>query len=151
MDHIKANNYAGPALLLTGVLEDVIGKTVFKRAPTLRKDDGSMLPKTLGTVGCCKDFGGANWPILHAAIMGKGYWKEDVWPGVTYTFERWVDTIALIRPIRNDAAHKARVDRAQFQTLTVAFFGSSMTGLGAFSGLIRAWRATPVPPVQQER
>lgn len=40
--------------------------------------------------------------------------------------------------IRNDAAHRADVERKPFQSLTNLYFGSARTGIGALTGLLLA-------------
>jgi hypothetical protein len=141
LDNIRAQNFAGPALLFTGVLEWATQKSLHKKRPTLYTTDGSntRLGDTLGTLGNCKDYGGTNWPILEQAITSRGYWKEQIVPGHTYSFSRWIDTVHMIVPIRNAAAHKARVDRESFTLLISGMFGSAVTGVGALNGLLLTW------------
>lgn len=141
---IGAENFAGPALLYTGVLEEITQKTIHKKRPTLYTTEGSRLGDTLGTIGNCKDFGGTNWPLLQKMIEGKGYWNEGFIPGQTHDFSKWVDLIKSIVPLRNTAAHKAFIDAAMFQQLVALYFGSPSTGYGAFSILLLAWRSTPL-------
>lgn len=149
VEAIKSENFAGSALLLTGVLEQVTVKTLFKRSRTFLKADGTRLPETLGTLASCKDFGGDNWVLLRQQIVDAGYWEEGVAPGAVYPLSRWVDSLKPIQQIRNRAAHKGRIERADFQTITTGYFGSSLTGLGVLNGLLMAWRSTPVPPGQR--
>jgi len=144
---IGAENFAGPALLYTGVLEEITQKTIHKKRPTLYTTDGShtRLGDTLGTIGNCKDYGGTNWPILQQEIVGKGFWNEEFILGQTHDFSKWVDLIRGIVPMRNKAAHKAFIDSATFQQLVALYFGSPSTGYGAFSILLLAWKVLPLP------
>jgi hypothetical protein len=141
IDHIKASNFAGPTLLFTGVLEELTRITIYDRCGDLHDYRGKRLYRTLGTLGKCKDFGGANWRILEQAIVHGGYWHEQIVANQILPFSRWIDAIRAIADIRNHAAHEAQVARHDFHTLTTLYFGSSKGGIGVFNGLLLTWRA----------
>ncbi|MFO7167737.1 MAG: hypothetical protein DIU80_006885 [Chloroflexota bacterium] len=141
IEQIRASNFAGPVLLFTGVLEEVSRVTIYKHSPPLCDTNGRPLMRTLGTIGNCKGYGGRNWLILEDAIARGGHWDEQVTPHQRLPLSDWVDMVQRIASIRNDAAHKAHVERGAFQTLVTLYFGSARTGLGALNGLLLAWRA----------
>lgn len=140
IDNIKADNFAGPTLLFTGVLEEVTRITIYQIVPYLGDNRGRPLMQTLGTLGNCKGWGGNNWRILERSIMQGGHWEEKMPDGQTFPFSKWIDIMSLIAEIRNKAAHEADVDKDTFRKFTTRFFGSTMNGLGAFNGLLLAWK-----------
>ena len=140
IEHIKASNFAGPALLFTGVLEEITRVTFYKYGPELCDANGKPLMKTLGSLGNSKGYGGTNWVMLEQSIVQGGYWLEQVTEQQELTLSKWIDIIKSISYIRNDAAHKANVSRKAFQTLTNYYFGSSLTGIGVLNGLLLAWK-----------
>lgn len=140
IEHIRASNYAGPALLFTGVLEEVARMTVYERCPDLYDLRGRRLYRTLGTIGKSKGFGGTNWRILEQAIVASGYWQEQVAPTLALSFSRWVDNIDAIAEIRNQAAHEAHVEPRTFANLVQLYFGSTLSGIGVLNGVLLAWR-----------
>jgi hypothetical protein len=140
IEQIGAHNYAAPALLFTGVLEEITQGTIYKvQEPPLCDTNGKPLMKTLGTLGNCKGFGGASWLILEQTIVGGGYWNAQLGEGQTLAFEKWINRLQGIVSIRNQAAHHAHVDGAAFDTLTLTLFGSRRTGMGLLNGLLLAW------------
>ena len=75
IEQIGAHNFAAPALLFTGVLEEITQATIYRvQQPPLCDDSGRPLGLTLGVLGYCKGFGGANWRLsirrLTAAATG---------------------------------------------------------------------------------
>lgn len=141
IEHIKASNFAGPTLLFTGVLEEIIRITLYKYSPPLCDASGKPLMQTLGTIGNAKGYGGTNWGILDQAIAQGGYWQAQISPQQSLSLSVWVDMIKKMSYIRNDAAHKANVNRKSFQTLITLYFGSPMSGIGVFNGLLLAWHS----------
>lgn len=139
IENIQATNFAGPVLLFTGVLEELTRATVYKYSPRLCSTDGRALPDTLGTLGNSKRYGGTNWAILEQAIVHGGHWKQGVTPNLTLTFSKWIDMIKEISFIRNGAAHRANVEPKSFQTFVSMYFGSPLSGIGVFNGLLLAW------------
>ncbi len=76
---------------------------------------------------------------MEQAIVGGGYWQDQNPVGHSCSFSDWISTVAKIVSIRNDAAHRATTDAKAFQKLTVALFGSPVTGVGALNGLLLSW------------
>lgn len=142
IDNIKASNFAGPTLLFTGVLEEITRKTIFRRSPQLYDTRRKELMQTLGTLGKCKWFGGANWRIIEQSIVVGGYWNESITSDLRLPLSAWIDRLNTIVDTRNHAAHQADVSRDDFQVLTTAIFGSSRTGMGLLNGLLLAWTGT---------
>ncbi len=141
IEQIKASNFAGPVLLFTGVLEEMTRISLYQKSPPLCDANTSRpLMKTLGTLGNCKGFGGANWIILETAIMQGQHWNEQITPMQQLPLSRWIDMVQKIGLIRNIAAHKGSVDYKAFQSLINLYFGSSLTGVGVLAGLMLAWR-----------
>jgi len=140
IEQIKASNFAGPVLLFTGVLEEVTRITLYKHSPPLCDATGRPLMDTLGTLGNCKGFGGTNWIILEEAIVQGQHWNEQIAPQQRLLLSDWIDMVRKISFIRNDAAHRANVERKAFQSLINLYFGSARTGIGLLSGLLLAWQ-----------
>ncbi|MBC8077187.1 MAG: hypothetical protein H7Y32_14010, partial [Chloroflexales bacterium] len=141
IEYIKASNFAGPTLLFTGVLEELTRATIYQRSPPLYDaDTGRALMLTLGTLGNSKGHGGTNWTILEQSIVLGGCWHAQVSPQQLLAFSSWIDMIKTIGYIRNDAAHKANVERKAFQRLIALYFGSPVSGIGVFNGLLLAWQ-----------
>ena len=153
-EQIQASNFAGPVLLFTGVLEEMTRITLYQHSPPLREEGGRALMQTLGTLGNCKGYGGTNWIILEQAIVQGQHWNEQIAPQQRLSLSDWIDMIKKVGFIRNDAAHKANVERKAFQSLINLYFGSALTGMGVLNGLLLAWRASPhtapapAPPAQ---
>jgi hypothetical protein len=143
IDTIKASNFAGPTLLFTGALEAITRATIYQRCPPLRRPNGMMLVPSLGTLGNSPQHP-ATWHTLNQSIVQGGYWNEMFEPSSHYPFRTWIDRLRTIVDTRNQAAHKASVDRAAFNQVVVAIFGSSRTGIGLLSGLLLAWTEPPV-------
>jgi hypothetical protein len=144
IEHIRASNFAGPTLLFTGVLEELTRVTIYRQSGKLHGANGQPLHDTLGTLGNCKQYGGTNWTILERVVVQGGFWQEQVAEQQALAFSSWIDMVKSIAYIRNDAAHKANVDRRAFQRLTQLYFGSSLSGIGVFNGLLLAWRVAQV-------
>jgi len=141
IEHIRANNYAGPTLLFAGVLDELTQKTIYKKSQSFYDDSGKRLMSTLGTLSYAKDYSGNNWRMLEQTILNKGHWQVPILTGQDYSLSQWIDELKNLVPIRNQAAHKARVDEAEFEVFIEAFFGSATKGVGLFSGLLLAWKA----------
>jgi hypothetical protein len=139
IEHIRASNFAGPTLLFTGVLEELTRATIFRQSGKLYGNNGQPLYDTLGTLGNCKLYGGTNWGILERVIVQEGHWREQTSARQPLSFSDWIDMIQKIAYIRNDAAHKANVERRAFQRLIQLYFGGSLSGMGVFNGLLLAW------------
>lgn len=140
IEHIQATNYAGPALLFSGVLEELARATVYARVPELYDQRNYKLPRTLGTLGrTCKDQG-QNWRLLSSAIVGAGRWESQVTSSIRLPFDTWARNVGAISFIRNQAAHEAQVSRDEFLDLERRYFGSLRDGFGALNGLLVAWR-----------
>ncbi len=144
IEQIGAHNFAAPALLFTGVLEEITQATIYRvQQPPLCDDSGRPLGLTLGVLGYCKGFGGANWRLLDLTINGGGYWTAQLSDGVRLPFEKWINQVQGIVSIRNQAAHHAHVDPASFTRLTEALFGTRRAGLGLLNGILLAWVPAP--------
>lgn len=140
IENIQATNYAGPALLFTGVLEDLIKATVFARSPQLYDQYGKELYRTLGVIGrTCKDRG-RNWRLMTGAVFGGNHWNVQVTGSTRIPFETWGMKVWDISRIRNQAAHEAQVSKDEFLDLERLYFGSLRDGFGALNGLLIAWR-----------
>lgn len=135
IEHIQAANYAGPALLFTGVLEELARQTVYARSPVLTDGNGRPLTRSLGTLGNRR-----NWPVIQQALAAGAHWQAAVTPTTTLTFETWADKLWHIAQVRNQAAHEAQVARDEFLDLERRYFGSLRDGFGALNGLLLAWR-----------
>jgi hypothetical protein len=96
--------------------------------------------QTLGTLGNSKGFGGTNWLILEQAIVQGHHWNEQIALQQQLPLSDWVDMVKKISFTRNDAAHKANVERKAFQSLINLYFGSARTGIGVLNGLLLAWQ-----------
>jgi hypothetical protein len=140
IEKIKAQNFAGPALLFTGILEELTRVTIYKINGPLYGDDGKKLMDTLGTLGNCKGFGGTNWTILEQAIVQNSHWNSQIVAGQAFAFDKWIDSVKSISFVRNDAAHRANVSSKAFQSLVNRLFGSPASGMGVLNGLLLAWR-----------
>lgn len=139
IDAIRARNFAGPTLLFTGVLEDLVRQTIFERCPPLTDNTGRVLPKTLGTVG-----NRWNRAVLAQALDQGRYWEPELTNTVRQTFDAWAELAWRISRIRNQAAHEAHVSPEEFRGLLHLYFGSKRAGFGALNGLLLAWRE-PAP------
>jgi hypothetical protein len=135
IEAIRASNFAGPTLLFTGVLEELVRQTIFDRCPPLTDYTGRELPKTLGTVGHR-----GNRNALGQALGRGSHWEPQLTPDTRLTFDTWCETTWRISRIRNQAAHEANVTAAEFRELHILYFGSKRTGYGALNGLLIAWR-----------
>ncbi|HEU4322709.1 MAG TPA: hypothetical protein VFS21_06130 [Roseiflexaceae bacterium] len=140
IEQIGAANFAGPALLFTGVLEDLARGTVYRHSPPLTGANGRSLMPTLGVLGNSKGFGGNNWRTLELAIVGGQHWEEQITPRQRLPFSDWIDQVLQVSLIRNNAAHSANASTADFQTLVGLCFGGARTGMGVLNGLLLAWR-----------
>lgn len=141
IEHIRATNFAAPTLLFTGVLEEVTHVTLYAHCrPLCHAQSGQPLQRTLGTLGHCKGHGGANWAILEADIVQGQHWHEQIAPDQALPLAKWVDMVKKLSFIRNDAAHRANVERKAFQALIQLYFGGAMSGSGVLNGLLLAWR-----------
>jgi hypothetical protein len=139
IEAINAQNYAGPVLLYTGTLEEIVRETIYRINGPLRDRYNKALMETLGTLGNCKGYGGANWLALEQNIVQRRYWNSNIAPGQTLSFSRWIDTIGSIAKIRNDAAHTANIAPATYQDTVTWLFGSVSKGMGLLNGLLLAW------------
>jgi hypothetical protein len=141
IEHIRATNFAAPTLLFTGVLEEVTHITLYAHCrPLCNAQTGQPLQRTLGTLGHCKEHGGANWTILEADIVQGQHWHEQIAPDQALHLSKWVDMVKKLSFIRNNAAHRANVGQKAFQSLTQLYFGGAMSGSGVMNGLLLAWR-----------
>lgn len=141
VEQIGALNFAGPALLFCGVLEELTRATIYTCCPELHDRFGKPLMKGLGALGRSKDFGGKNWIILKQSIVFTGRWKKRIARRQTLTFSLWINHIKTINYIRNRAAHQAYVSADDFEKLAGLYFGNLQYGFGVFNGLLLAWRA----------
>lgn len=135
IDAIRATNFAGPTLLFTGVLEELVRQSIYDRCPPLTDSAGRGLPKTLGTVGHPR-----NRAVLAAALAAGEHWAPQLSERMHLSFDAWAELTWRISRIRNQAAHEARVSPGDFRNLLQLYFGSKRTGFGAFNGLLLAWR-----------
>jgi len=135
IDAIRASNFAGPTLLFTGVLEELVRQTIYARCPPLIDGNGRGLPKTLGTVG-------SRWNrvVLTQALTQGQHWEPKLTDTTRLTFDTWADLAWRVSRIRNQAAHEAHVSPGEFRDLQQLYFGSKRTGFGALNGLLLAWR-----------
>ncbi len=141
IEHIRASNFAAPTLLFTGVLEEVTHITLYAHCrPLCHARNGQPLQRTLGALGNSKKRGGANWDILEIDIVQQQHWNEQIAPQQTLTLSTWIDMVCQLSHIRNQAAHRANIDRKTFQTLIQLYFGGAMSGSGVFNGLLLAWQ-----------
>jgi hypothetical protein len=134
-DAIRATNFAGPTLLFTGVLEELVRHTIYERCPPLTDNSGRGLPKTLGTVG-----NRWNRSVLVSAMHAGQHWEPKLTDTTRLTFDAWADLAWRVSRIRNQAAHEAHVSPGDFRDLQQLYFGSKRTGFGALNGLLLAWR-----------
>jgi hypothetical protein len=129
IDSIGATNYAGPALLFTGVLEEITRLTIFPNSElrNLLKDK----EKTLGNLPRHQFY-------LNRDIKAE-HWNSEFSKRHHYPISEWLADIRGIIPIRNKAAHEAHIPKEDFQKLESLFFGNAYHGVGAFTGLLKAW------------
>ncbi|HEX2915792.1 MAG TPA: hypothetical protein VH186_33835 [Chloroflexia bacterium] len=130
VEKIGATNYAGPALLFTGVMEELVRKTIYQKTSLKSQPDKD---KTLG--GILYHRGSVTYEL-----KSNGWWQETITRRQIYPFNYWLDDIKVIRDIRNQAAHEAKIDFVDFEDLIKSFFGDRSSGVGAFTGLLMAWR-----------
>lgn len=135
IEAIRASNFAGPTLLFTGVLEEIVKQTIFDHCPPLTDYTGRELPKTLGTVGHR-----GNRNTLRQVLNRGNYWESQLTVDARLPFDTWAEALWRISRIRNQAAHEANVSAAEFRELQLLYFGSKRTGFGALNGLLLAWR-----------
>ena len=135
IEAIRATNFAGPALLFSGVLEDLARQTIFTHCPPLIDDGGRTLPKTLGVLGHPQ-----NRAAVRQALDAGQHWQGERATPVPLTFDSWAELVKGIALIRNKAAHAAHISQDEFRELQVRYFGSTRTGYGALNGLLLAWR-----------
>lgn len=137
IDRIKAENYAGPVLLYTGVLEEVIVASLGNVLPPLKDYHGKKLKLTLGTFGYYhhnkKD---VNYPIVYQYIVKAGHWDSST---IAYPFEKWLESMETIAKIRNEAGHRAKTNKSQFTLFYRHYCGSIGSGYGALNGLYLSW------------
>ncbi len=136
IDHIRATNLAGPALLFSGVLEELARATVFRVSPPLiHHQTRRELMKTLGTLGNAGRYQrDDNYRLLAGAVAPRWH-PEEALP-----FNRWLMLINSIADLRNRAAHEAHIDPRAFEEFVRCYFGSTRTGVGALNGLLLAWQ-----------
>lgn len=139
VEQIRAKNFAGPALLFTGVLEELVRLTVYARCPDLFDQRGRRLYRTLGTLGETRRLGGANWQTIVNAITQQQSWREIIAPERIFSFESWVAKVGEIAKIRNKAAHQAQIPEGEFRHLQDLYFGGPFAGVGVLTGLLLAW------------
>lgn len=135
IEGVKAANFAGPALLFTGVLEELIRKTLYERSSlrtTIKEND-----KTLGRVS-----NSSNLYQIRLAVSKFSLWKEQLSPKQYYHFDDWVQDLGKIVNLRNNAAHHAYLNLNDFDNLLELFFNSPNYGPGVFDGLLLAWQGT---------
>ncbi|NJO82650.1 MAG: hypothetical protein HC828_07370 [Blastochloris sp.] len=135
IDAIRATNFAGPTLLFTGVLEELVRQTMYEQCPPLIDHAGRTLPKTLGTIGHRR-----NRTVVIGALTAGRYWEEQLPGTLRLSVDAWCDMTLRISRIRNQAAHEAHVSLNDFRDLQHLYFGSKRTGFGALNGLLLAWR-----------
>lgn len=136
IDAIRATNFAGPTLLFTGVLEELVRHTIYAHSPQLTDQRGRGLPKTLGTVGHP-----ANRVVLTNALEAGLHWEPTLTPTTHLSFADWAELVWRISRLRNQAAHAAHISPGDFRTMQQLYFGSKRTGFGALNGLLLAWQA----------
>jgi len=141
VERIHAYNYAGPALLFTGVLEWATQQSIYKvlreAQQPLVDSKGRLLQETLGTLGNSVKFDrGANAnKIVQVVAAQGGYWNGQICP-----LANGLEAVRSIVDIRNHAAHQANVDLTEFQVLKRVFFGSQSVGYGLLAQLLLAWQ-----------
>ena len=135
IDAIRATNYAGPTLLFTGVLEELVRQSIYEHCPPLTDSTGRGLPKTLGTIGHPR-----NRAVLIDAMEAGQHWEPMLGATIQLSFDAWAELTWRISRIRNQAAHEAHVSPGEFRNLQQLYFGSKRTGFGALNGLLLAWR-----------
>ncbi|GAB4215148.1 MAG: hypothetical protein OHK0022_54700 [Roseiflexaceae bacterium] len=123
------DNYAGPALLLAGVLEQIVQQTIFQRSPVPPPHTLAALAGSRGDAG--------RWPALLAAV--EGHWHMPSGPRLVPAFADWLDLLPPLCLLRRDAARQERLEQADFQRLCRLLFGDGAT-CGALNGLLLAWQ-----------
>jgi hypothetical protein len=138
IDAIRASNFAGPTLLFTGVLEELVRQTIYERCPPITDRNGRELSKTLGTIS-----NRLNRAVLIQSMQQGGCWEPQITDTAQLSIDAWADLAWRISRIRNQAAHEAQVSPSEFRDLQQLYFGSKRTGYGALNGLLLAWRESP--------
>lgn len=138
---IGSTNFAGPALLFTGTLEEIVRDTVYRaNGGYIRDNNGRKLTSSLGTLTGCQYYAGAAWDNLNRAIRRR--WKEELTVGKLVhrlTFAQWVTNLNATVEIRNKVAHQASLSEEDFIELVDEMFGG-LGGMGVLNGLLLAWQ-----------
>jgi hypothetical protein len=133
IEGIKAANFAGPALLFTGILEELVRYTLYERSSL--KHSVKAQEKTLGGILTT-----TNTYQIRLAMIRNNLWQEKISAKLTYTFDDWLEDLKVVKEHRNTSAHHAFLKREDFEDLIDRFFSSPNYGPGVFDGLLRAWR-----------
>lgn len=129
---VKATNYAGPALLFSGVLEELVRNTLYQK--TLLKSN-RLQERTLGGV--------VHYTVKQSVendVRMQGLWEESISKHITYKFEYWLDDLIFIKDARNKAAHEANLSQNDFEKFLVYLVGDKRSPIGVFNGLLSAWK-----------
>ncbi|MBN9389372.1 MAG: hypothetical protein J0I20_15195 [Chloroflexi bacterium] len=127
---VNATNYAGPALLFSGVLEELVRNTVYQKT-SLRTTP--QKEKTLGGV-VFKKFD------VQYDVKSQGLWQDAIGKYIRYTISDWLDDLFHVKNFRNTAAHEANLSQIEFDKLLVRLIGDKTTPIGVFNGLLSAWK-----------
>ena len=126
-----STNYAGPALLFVGVLEQLTRTTIYPAAnpPGASKDK----KRTLGGI--------AYFRAQIEPEISPAHWNKGASPLLS-KFSVWVNNSVKLARIRNHAAHEGYLPETEFKELLNLYFGGlSSGGHGLFNGLLLAWQA----------
>ena len=129
IESVKAINFPGPALLLTGTLEEVVRHTIYEKTSLRNAPDRD---KTLGGVIYFRH-------DLQLELERKGLWQEQITTRQRCKLNHWFDDLKVVKEIRNKVAHQAYLSKQDFMILLETFFSSPGQGPGVFDGLLLAW------------
>lgn len=127
---VKATNFAGPALLFSGILEELLRNTLFQKAHCLKNIQAK--DRTLGGILYNR------WDVL-SDVERQGLWSETISERVTYKFRYWLEDLQKVKEGRNKSAHEANLSQSEFARFQDALFGNKRNPLGAFNGFISSW------------
>jgi hypothetical protein len=128
---VNSDNFAAPALLVAGPLEQLSRDTIYARAyPNASPNDKKN--HTLGRI--------QNLPQSTKSMIIANYWNESITSNYIYKFTDWIINSARVAVIRNHAAHSGQLDESEFDELITLLFGSTATGFGMFNSFLLAWK-----------
>jgi hypothetical protein len=128
---VKANNYAAPGLLFTGIMEELGRRTIFVKTSL---SSISYKEQTMGRIVSNQYRYQARTDILRQNLWQANFNR------LTYNFDDWTNDLGNVKNHRNNAAHKANLSKTDFENLVALLFGDKTLNIGAFNGLLMAWK-----------